>query len=135
MLGGRVELRSDPGIRPIRGKGKVPRALLRVNDHPGERAVHGLAAPHRSRLVAHRAKQRMTEAHTGALEDNHALASRELERRQHLLALAIRSRDHVRGRPTRQSSDEQDLTRLPGQPLEPLPEHSAQAVWNGQRRL
>ena len=133
MLGGRVELRSDPGIRPIRGKGKVPRPLLRVSDHPGERAVHGLAAPHRRRLVAHRAKQRMTKAHTGALEDNHALASRKLERRQRALALAIRSRDHVRGRPTRQSSDEQDLTRLPGQPLEPRPEQSAQAVWNGQR--
>ena len=114
VLGRRLQLRGHERVGPARGQCQMTRPFLPISNHLRERTVHSLAAPDRRLLVANRGEQRMTETDTRALKRDHSLSRRELQRRQRLVAIAMRVRHQLRGRAACQRTTSNTSRTCPG---------------------
>ena len=79
LVPGGLQLGRDRGVGPLRGEGKMARALLDVGHGAGKRTVNGAALRDGRLLVADRAKQRVRETDARTVERDDALSCGLLE--------------------------------------------------------
>ena len=103
-----------PRTRRVRPRPTPDDAPVPPDRQPPPRARDAQPAGARSApAVANRSEQRMTETDTLALKRNHPVSRRELQRRQRLVAIAMRTRHQLRGRAARQRDHATPRARAP----------------------
>lgn len=115
-----VESGSHTRVGPSSCEREVPRALLEVGNHRGQRPVCRPAGAERSALIADGGEQRVGKADPGLVELDHGRARCLLERV--LRELAVCRRKHLDGWPRERGGTEQHVARPPFEAREALPE-------------
>ena len=132
-LGGGVEAGRRHRVRAVRGQREVPGLLLDIGDRTHQGPVDGAALPDRRLLVTDRGQQRVREAQARVVQLDDAFPQRDLQCRQHPLAVAERQCDKLGRRPGERGGVQEYIQGLGGKPGQAATKEVPQAFRHANR--